>query len=388
VYAVSAAIGCAVVLIAGSPWVAAKALAIASPAFLLLGLAGIYVLRRRGRAVEAGVVALAVAGGVLWSNALGYGGVNLGPRERFAELEEIGERFAGDGPALMTEFEPFGVRHFLAGLDPEGASEFRRRPVPLRDGRLLAKRETADVDEIQLQALLLYRTLVLRRSPTASRPPSPYALVAVGDWYEVWQRPPGATATVLEHLPLGGPYDPGAVPPCEEVRRLAALAPEGRLAAVQRPPVAVVDLSQAPSRPPEWAASATPGAVDPEGSGTLTVSLDLRVSGTYTLWIGGGFKGALAARLDGEPLGRARHALSHGGQYVELGRRALAAGPHRVELELSGADLHPGSRGRPRPLGPLALTTATADLPVLSVPPERAESLCGRRLDWIEALAR
>jgi hypothetical protein len=386
VYAAAAASGCLVVVIAGSPWVGAKALAIASPAFLLLALVGIYGLRRRGRGVEAAVLAVAIAGGVLWSNALGYGGVNLGPRDRFEELEEIGERFAGDGPALMTEFEPFGVRHFLAPLDPEGAAEFRRRPVFLRDGGILTKRETADVDEFQLSALLLYRTLVLRRSPTASRPPSPYAVAWRGDWYEVWQRPPGAVAPIVEHLPLGGPFDPGAAAPCDEVRRLARLAGGGRLAIVRRPPVIVVDLAEAPSQPPGWAASATPGVVEPGGDGTLELTLDLRMRDRYTLWVGGGFRGRLEARVDGEPLGDARHELSHGGQYVPLGSRELAAGPHRVELELSGADLHPGSRGRPRPLGPLALSTATADMPVEYVSPDRAESLCGRRLDWVEAI--
>jgi hypothetical protein len=133
-----------------------------------------------------------IAGGVLWSNFLGYGGINLGPRERFVELEEVGERFAGDGPALMTEYEPFGVRHFLGPVDPEGASELRRRQVPLRDGQLLGKAETADIDEFDLGAVLTYRTLVLRRSATSSRPPSPYRLVARGRWYEVWQRPAGA----------------------------------------------------------------------------------------------------------------------------------------------------------------------------------------------------
>ena len=40
-------------------------------------------------------------------------------------------------------------------------------------------------------ALLIYRTLVLRRSPAQSRPPSPYRLIWRGDYYEVWQRPAG-----------------------------------------------------------------------------------------------------------------------------------------------------------------------------------------------------
>jgi hypothetical protein len=387
VYVGAAAIGCLVVVAVGSPWVTAKALAISSPAFVLLALAGFETLRRRGRGIEAGVAVAVIAGGVLWSNFLGYGGINLGPRDRFAELEEAGERFAGDGPALMTEYEPFGVRHFLGAVDPEGASELRRRQVPLRDGTLLGKAETADIDELDLNAVLTYRTLVLRRSATASRPPSPYRLVDRGRWYEVWQRPAGAPPGVIEHLPLGGRFDPGATPSCDEVRRLAAaVGEEGRLAAVERPPVTTVDLSRVTDRPGGWGASSVPGAVDPRGDGTLRTAVEVGEAGEYELWVGGGFRGGLQVRVDGHPLSSARHELSHSGQYVPLGRVALQRGLHEIELELGGTDLHPGSRGTPEPLGPLALSTATADLPVTTVPAGDAESLCGRRLDWIEAL--
>ena len=112
----------------------------------------------------------------MWSNALAYRDVNLAPRDQLAELETIGHRIAGQGPTLMTEYQPYGVRHFLRDADPEAASELRRRQVPLGDGRTLHKGETADTDRFQLGGLLVYRTLVLRRSPVQSRPPSPYRL--------------------------------------------------------------------------------------------------------------------------------------------------------------------------------------------------------------------
>lgn len=344
-------------------------------------------LRPDNRAATYALIVVVIAGGVLWSNFLGYGGINLGPRERFVELEKAGEQFAGEGPALMTEYEPFGVRHFLGPVDPEGASELRRRQVPLRDGRLLAKAETADIDELDLAAVLTYRTLVLRRSATASRPASPYRLVAKGRWYEVWQRPQGAPPSVVEHLPLGERFDPGAAAPCSEIRRLAALAgEEGRLAAVRRPPLTTVDLSRVPDRPGDWAASPMPAAVDPHGGGPLRTRVDLQQRGPHELWLGGGFRGAFEVRVDGEAIASGRHELSHSGQYVPVGRRVLEAGLHEVEIELGGTDLHPGSRGAPAPLGPLVLSTATADLPVVTVPASEAESLCGERLDWVEAL--
>ena len=53
---------------------------------------------------------------------------------------------------------------------------------------MLEKGESADIDRIRLDQVLVYRTLVLRRGPAASRPPSAYRLVWSGRYYEVWQR--------------------------------------------------------------------------------------------------------------------------------------------------------------------------------------------------------
>ena len=108
--------------------------------------------------------------GVLVSNVLQYHDAWLAPRKQLVELERSGNEFAGGGPALMTEYMPYGVRHFLRRLDGEGASELRIRPVALSDGSTLPKGTYADLDEFSLDSLLVYRTLVLRRSPLESRP--------------------------------------------------------------------------------------------------------------------------------------------------------------------------------------------------------------------------
>ena len=202
-YVVIAGVGCALFLAVSSPWVGGKTLAMASPAALAAALAGCAAIFGTGRVVEASVVALAIVGGVFWSNALQYHDVWLAPRGQLHELETIGHDFAGQGPALMTNYEPYGARHFLRSLDPEGASELRRRFVYLTNGKLLDKGGSADIDRIRLDGLLVYRTLVLRRGPAASRPPSVYRLVWSGRYYEVWQRPQPPVKTILQHLPLG-----------------------------------------------------------------------------------------------------------------------------------------------------------------------------------------
>ena len=198
-----------------SPWLNAKAMAEASPALVAAGAAGAAAIFETGRRVEATLIGVAIAVGVLWSNGLAYSNAWLAPRARLAELDQVGTRFAGQGPTLMTETEPYGVRHFLRNLDPEGAAERRRRLIPLLDGQGLAKGKYADLDRFQLEGVLVYRTIVLARSPSESRPPSVYRPVWSGRYYDVWQRPNGPPG-ILAHTPLGDAVQPGAVPPCEK----------------------------------------------------------------------------------------------------------------------------------------------------------------------------
>src|SRR5262249_27043493 len=153
----------------------------------------------------------------------------LAPRSRLAELQTIGREFAGQGPALLTEFESYGARHFLRKLDAESASELRVRFDYLTNGTLLDKGVSADVDELALPGVLDYRTLVLRRSPAASRPPSSYQLVFRGRYYDVWQRPENGGPRILSHLGLGDRFHATAVPSCKTVLELArAAGPKGR----------------------------------------------------------------------------------------------------------------------------------------------------------------
>ena len=124
---------------------------------------------------------------------------------RLESSQSIGDRFAGAGPTLMTEYQPYGVRHFLRRMEPESAGELRRRLVPLLDGQGVPKGGYADLDEFQTSGILVYKTLVLRRSPSESRPPSNYQLAWRGRYYEVWQRPDGEPG-ILRTSPSAMPF--------------------------------------------------------------------------------------------------------------------------------------------------------------------------------------
>ncbi len=376
-------VGAAAIVAAGSPWVDSKALATVSPAVLVLAMTGAVAFGAGGRQPLGLLVAVVIGAGVIWSNAYAYRQLDLAPYEQLGELEEIGEDISGQGPTLMTTYEPYGTRHFLREADPEGVSELRRRPIPLRGGGVVKKGDPADIDELDLGGVLVYRTLVLRRGPGRSRPPFPYRLVDRKRFYDVWQRPP-ATPPELEHLPLGEGVQPAAEAPCDEVQQLAdSVGPGGSLAFAPRRPTVVFALSRF-DHPPSWSDPASE-QLFPTTTGSAELLIQLPSAGHWRAWLGGVVTGKVELRIDGREVGSVQHTFNYG-TYANLGEAELGPGSHLIELRYSGEDLHPGSAGDPEGMGPLVFTREEARSEVLRVPAEDAPELCGRRLDWVEAI--
>jgi hypothetical protein len=383
-YAGGTLLACLGIWVFGSPWVEAKALAIAAPAVPFAAGLAVAAALARGLALPAGVLGVALAAGVIWSNALAYRDANFAPRDQLAELERIGAEVAGEGPALLTEYQPYGARHFLREADPEAASELRRRRIALADGGLVPKGDAVDTDALDAGGLLAYRTLVLRRSPAQSRPPAAYRLARRGEFYEVWQREPTAPIGV-ERLALGTATQPVARPRCGQVEALAADAGAGdRLVAARRPRVIAVSLREA-RYPRSWSTPATRATPTPDGAGTIAARVEVPRRGVYAVWLRGSARPAVELAVDGEPTGEVRHQLNNRGQYLRLGEPELSAGPHRIAIRFAGADLHPGSGGAPAAVGPLVLSAAEApDAELVRVAGGEARSLCDRAWDWIE----
>jgi len=369
-----------------SPWLAGKAYATASPVLALAALALAAILVERGFRIEGVLLAVLVAGGVFWSTALAYHDVWLAPRAQLQELEWIGTRYAGQGPGLMTEYEPYGVRHFLRKLDAEGASELRVRPVYLRNGTTLGKAEFADLDQFATSGLLVYRTFVLRRSPVESRPPAPYALVWQGRYYEVWQRTDPPVPPVLEHLGLGNALQAAAVPSCADVLRLGKVAATagGRLVAVPRSNSVLLPFAKA-AYPADWRLDAATQLIVPTSAGALSGTVDSPRDGVYGVWLGGSFARTVTISVDGRRVGSLRSVLTETSQWTPFGSLRLSAGSHTVTLHYGDSQFLPGDGAGPFALGPLALSPVEPDS-LVSVSPAGARSLCGRTLDWVEAV--
>lgn len=389
-YAGGLACACVLVVALGSAWVDAKAYAITAPGVLFAAAAG--AAWARSVAPLAGALATAtLVVGVGWSAAATFQGTTVAPHARLAELEQIGDAFAGEGPALMTEFEPYGVRYFLRKLDPEGVSELRRRQIPLRSGRIARQGEKVDLDQVQLRALLVYRTLVLRRSPFASRPPASYRRRWVGRFYEVWQRRSGtASPDIIAHSPLGtrsvrdGPLvcDRGLI---SDLR----LAPDVGVVASRPLPAPVTLALGHTERPASWSADANDDRrVYMDESGTATANTIFPEGGRYRIWLGGSVQGKLEVLVDGIRVGQVRHELTHGEEYVDLGEVDIPAGKRAITLRYGGPDIHPGSAAESYGAGPLVMQRIPA-VPRLDVASRTGvDRLCGREYDWLEVVAR
>ena len=407
-YVGTALVGCAIFYLVGStPWIVGKSLAMSSPALLAAALAGGAMLWARH---PAGVlVVLVIGGGVIWSNVLGYHDVLLAPRAQLAELQHIGGLLDGKGPTFVNDYELYADRHFLRAGAPVEPAEYRPVILPLSDGAILTKSAYADIDSFDISTLLPYRSIVTLRAPIESRPPSIYQPVWQGRYYQLWQRPQTPTSRILKHIPFGDngalPYcgaaqigatlslcsiAPAATPRCAQIEGLGRFALErhAQLVAYQRPEPIVVRGDQM-LWPEDWFHEPATRSLTATEPGTGVARIALATSQRFELWLGGSFSRGFDVSVDGRRIGRVKDELANIGAYTPVADLFLDSGVHTFALSYPHSDLTPGS-------GDNEFTTLTAialeplerpESKMLSVDPRQAKSLCGRPLDWIEAVA-
>ena len=97
-------------------------------------------------------------------------------------------------------------------------------------------------------------------------------------------------------------------------------------------------------------------------------------------------------RLDDVAVGSVEYELGNPGQYLPAGEIGLDAGQTELRITQGGGDLRPGNGGARaglRQFGPVVFSPPENEQPrILTRPPRDWRSLCGRRLDWIEVLAK
>jgi hypothetical protein len=363
----------------GTTWTDAKLLMLTSPVVVLLAWAGVAGLRASPLRAGAPLLALVLAGGVLASDVLQYHNNDLAPTARYAELASLDTRYAGAGPALFTDFDEWSL-YVLRDLDI-GGPDFIFPPVGTV-GLVPNHGDPVDLDRIPAATLRAYPLIITRRDPTASRPPSAYALAYEGAYYQVWARRPGAPAA-LAHLRLSGQRSVS----CRTIGPLAAGAAAHHAALVTARPIPVVAVNLTRASHPTWFRGHPPSVgLLMTRNGHLTATVRLPRAGVWNVWLRGEIMPVVRISVDGRHVGSVGAEVSgnpfNPDTMVPI-PVALAAGVHRVTISRGGLTAEPGNGGSDD-LRTVLLARAGAHELVRPTPAAAWRSLCGRRYDWIE----
>ena len=208
-----------------------------------------------------------------------------------------------------------------------------------------------------------------------------------GEFYDVWQRVDGGPR-LIEHLSVGGGREPAGKPACTEVKRLAGDAREanGTLRYVERKPAVGFALTDE-ALPTGWGADPNnPGVVQPAGPGRVERIVSLPSAGRRDLFVEGSDTRPWRVLVD-EQVADKDLGISYRGGETRLATLNLPAGNHSVTLERGGGSLGAGNAAIGR-IGPVAFVQAdVGGLPVSELDPAQRRQLCGKTVDWIEAVA-
>ncbi len=364
-------------------WADAKTLVLTSPLTVLLAWAGVAALlaapRPRLLRPAAMLLALALAGGVLASDALQYHSSDLAPTARYRELASLNARFAGKGPTLFTDFDEYSM-YELRDLDV-GGPDFVY-PPPALAAAAGGYGDPVDLNRMAPSALLAYPLIVTRRDPAASRPPAAYRLLWQGFYYQVWGRRTGAPAAQA-HVALGGS-------PSQQCARIGSVArqagtPRERVIAAEAPRLVEVSLAHA-RHPARWGRQRE-GLVmrDP---GQLKASVTLPAAGRWDVWVQGEIMPTVTLSVDGRRIASIAGQLDGNSlvpNTVPPIPVDLSAGRHTLTLMRPGFSLTPGDGGE-AVLDAIFLTPAGAHAqsPLRVAAPADWQSLCGRAYQWVE----
>lgn len=378
------------------PWIQFKAFAITGTFAIAIAFVGIAALHASGlRWVRwLGLAAAAViAVAVLYGNAITYHDTSLAPAARYENLAAIGERYAGQGPALYPAFDEYS-EYFLRqerGSDTVNPAHGEFPFVPGAPAPASGVNFSVPIDEIAQSFLQRFRLIVTPRNPIAERPPSNYDLIEQSRYFRVWRRERPASS-VLDFTPLTS-ADPTTKRICRAFVAEARRAGSGADVAYAEPPEAATTGLNLGPHPSYWAQIGQ-YAVLAAGAGTATTSVELPRAGRYSIWMEGSVGRGLGISLDGRRLGSLGYEERYPGQFLWLGEATLSQGKHTLQVMRGNGTLHPGSGdgapdGEGRTLGAIVFRHEDASNDRVYVAPASAASRVCRAdtaYQWLEVV--
>jgi hypothetical protein len=327
-------------------WIQFKAFTITAVFSVTLAFAGAGALqssRRRWLAGAGWLAALAVAGGVLYGNALIYHDTSLAPGARYHDLAAIAKRYAGHGPALDPYFDEY-AEYFLRGesgsalVDPANLT-FQLRPgVPLPYG---GQSFAWDLNQLIPSYLESFPLIIQPRNPTASRAPSNYDLVERTRFFDVWRRDRPSN-TVLVHYPFSSQPHERTPAFCHTLSSEArSFGPGTEVAYAKTSTAAVANPAQG-AHPDYWKLLG-PSTLAAYGAGTAQTNVVLPTTARYGIWLQGSVGRPLVFDVDGKRFSSIGYEERYPNQFLPLGVASLQRGSHTLRLVRGGGSLHPGS---------------------------------------------
>jgi len=399
VFGVAAPIALTYVVAHAGPWVQLKAFTITATmllamAFIGAGWLATARLHRLTLPVRAAgwLAVLAVSGAVLYGNALTYHDMSLASAARYRQLEQIGKRFAGTGPAFYPAFDEY-AEYFLRR---EHAYDLVRPPgLRVRPGAVsLAPGQFAysyDINELEPDFVERFPLLVISRSPVASRPPANYVLVDRTAEFEVWRRIRPASE-VIGHFPLSGLPTERTKAYCKVLLSNVKKAGASSLIAYVPSGPRVSLIPNLTTHPSYWR-PLSPEALRSYGAGVISGSISVPGAGTYEVSMPGSVGRPLSLYVDGRRVGGIAYQERYPGQYLRLATVSLSAGTHRIRLSRSNGSLAPGSGDGPATdTGVVGTLTFELERPqngrLVVAPSSQAARICAAHVgyEWIEIL--
>ncbi|MHB8234161.1 MAG: hypothetical protein ACYDHT_05845, partial [Solirubrobacteraceae bacterium] len=376
-------------------WIQFKSFTITASFALTLAFVGACALQsnRRWRTGWLGwLAALAVAGGVLYGNALIYHDTTLAPGDHYHDLASIAKRYAGQGPALdpyFDEYAEFILRDEKATsiVDPANFN-FQVRPGVAPPGQSFGW----DLNQLVPGYLQSFPLIVQPRSPTASRAPSNYDLIERTRYYDVWRRD-RPSSTVFFHAPLSNLPHERTPALCRLLVGKARQAGPGAQVAYAQNSVAAVANPLAGSHPVYWRALG-PSTLAGYGSGSAQMKISLPSAGRYSIWLQGSVGRPVTFYIDGKRLSSLGYEERYPNQFLLVDGTTLSAGPHTLRIVRGGGSLHPGS-GNPGAETTLATIGAivfnrehATENSVYVAPASRMAQICAAPVgyEWLEVL--
>jgi hypothetical protein len=364
-----------------SPYAGGKLLAMGSPAVLLAALLPLAALKGRLRPLG-GLALAALAIAVLASDVLAYGRARVAPTSRMEAIQQVGERFRGQGLVMWNEFEEYAKYFGRSARISVPFETLTPQQVELRDPTYFYG-HYFDLDEELLSFVEGYPLIVTRRSPAASRPPANYERVYENAYYVVWRRL--SRPRVLAHLPEQSLYSPAAAVGCGALARMVAHAPHGsELVSAIAPELRWYEPLYSRDRSYGWGIDpAEPGAIVPNTPGHATGVVDLGASGSYAVWAQGDFPRPAQVRLDGRLVGRVSGSDTPL-QWTRVTSVFLRAGRHTLEVSRPAGHRYFGpGEWNIGTVGPVALQREQPET-MQALPLARWRTVCGTRRDWVE----